>query len=134
MTSSERPSLEPLLKKKRPQPHRGGGENSGNALEASDALNYRVWGVSSRTLERNYRKSSESISGIFPEFFPSFLREVPSLLGVCPTLSLPLKFSPPPKKPFLGFQNYSLKYLLGHIHFPSEGKMANIPSEGQFSL
>ena len=31
-------------KKRRPQPY-WGGENSGNALEASNALNYRVWGI-----------------------------------------------------------------------------------------
>ena len=44
MTGSERPSPEPLLKKKRPQPY-WGGENSGNALEPSNALNYRAWGI-----------------------------------------------------------------------------------------
>ena len=44
MTSSERPSPEPLWKKRRPQPY-WGGENSGNALEASNALNCRVWGI-----------------------------------------------------------------------------------------
>ena len=44
MTGSERPSPEPLLKKeRRPQPY-WGGENSGNALEASNALNYRDLG------------------------------------------------------------------------------------------
>ena len=31
-------------KKRRPQPY-WGGENSGNALEASNTLNYRVWGI-----------------------------------------------------------------------------------------
>ena len=31
-------------KKRRPQPY-WGGENSGNALEASNALNCRVWGI-----------------------------------------------------------------------------------------
>ena len=46
MTGSERPSPEPILKKEGvPQPYWGGGENSGNALEASNALNYRVWGI-----------------------------------------------------------------------------------------
>ena len=45
MTDSERPSLEPLLKKElRPQPY-WGGENSGNVLEPSNALNYRAWGI-----------------------------------------------------------------------------------------
>ena len=44
MTSSERPSPEPFLKKKCPQQY-WGGDNSGNALEASNAFNYRVWGI-----------------------------------------------------------------------------------------
>ena len=44
MTGSERPSPEPLLKKERPQPYCGGGENSENALEPSNALIYRAWG------------------------------------------------------------------------------------------
>ena len=44
MSSSERPSPEPIQKKKRPQPY-WGGDNSGNALETSNALNYRVWGI-----------------------------------------------------------------------------------------
>ena len=45
MTSSERPSPEPLLKKEAP-PY-WGGDNSGNALQASSAFNYRVrvWGI-----------------------------------------------------------------------------------------
>ena len=43
MTSSERPSPELLLKLEGcPQPN-WGGENSGNALDASNALNYRIW-------------------------------------------------------------------------------------------
>ena len=44
MTGSERPSPEPLLKKEA-SPAVLGGENSGNALEASNALNYRAWGI-----------------------------------------------------------------------------------------
>ena len=44
MTSSERPSPEPIPKKEA-SPAVLGGENSGNALEASNALNYRVWGI-----------------------------------------------------------------------------------------
>ena len=44
MTGSERPSPEPLPKKEA-SPAVLGGENSGNALEASNALNYRVWGI-----------------------------------------------------------------------------------------
>ena len=45
MTSSERPSPEPLLKKEACPAVLGGGDNSGNALEASNALNYRAWGI-----------------------------------------------------------------------------------------
>ena len=45
MTGSERPSPEPLLKKEASPAVLGGGENSGNALEASNALNYRAWGI-----------------------------------------------------------------------------------------
>ena len=44
MTGSERPSPKPLLKKEA-SPAVLGGENSGNALEASNALNYRAWGI-----------------------------------------------------------------------------------------
>ena len=44
MSSSERPSPEPLLKKMA-RPVVLGGDNSGNALEASNALNYRAWGI-----------------------------------------------------------------------------------------
>ena len=45
MTSSERPSPEPILNKEASPSRTGRGENSGNALEASNALNYRVWGI-----------------------------------------------------------------------------------------
>ena len=84
MTGSERPSPEPILKKETSPAVLGGGENSGNALEPSNALNYRVWGIAA-DLEGNSRKSSESVSGVFPEFFRNFLRKVPAVLGVWPT-------------------------------------------------
>ena len=38
----------------------------------------------SRTLEGNSRKRSESVSGVFPEFFWSFFRKVAAVLGVWP--------------------------------------------------
>ena len=63
MTSSERPSLEPILKKEA-SPAELRGENSGNALEASNALNYRIWGVPTVLSRRN----SQGVSGVFPEF------------------------------------------------------------------
>ena len=87
MTGSERPSPEPLLKKEAP-PAVLGGENSGNALEASNALNYRVWGIPGRTLEGNSRKRSESVSGVFPESFRNLFRRVPAVLGVWPNKNL----------------------------------------------
>ena len=63
MSGSERASPEPVLQKEASPAVLGGGgeENSGNALEPSNGLNYRVWGPS-RTLEGNSRKSSESVS------------------------------------------------------------------------
>ena len=67
MAGSERSSPEALLKKEASPAVPGGGENSGDAL-ASDALNYRDWGLPSRTLKGNSRKSSESVSEVFPEF------------------------------------------------------------------
>ena len=45
MSSSERPSPEPLLKKEA-SPAVLGGDHSGNALEASNALNYRAAALS----------------------------------------------------------------------------------------
>ena len=53
-------------------------------LSNSSALNHRVWGVPSGTLEGSSRKSSESASGVFPEFFWNFLQKVPAVLGVWP--------------------------------------------------
>ena len=44
MTGFERPSPETLLKKEA-WPAVLGGENSENALELSNALNYRAWGI-----------------------------------------------------------------------------------------
>ena len=83
ITGSERPSPEPILKKEAP-PAVLGGENSGNALEASNALNYRAWGIPavlSREIPGNaLRAFPEEI----PEFFRNFFRKVPAVLGVWP--------------------------------------------------
>ena len=65
MTSSERPSPEPILKK-----------------EASPAV---LGGL----VEGNSRKRSESVSGVFPEFFRNFFRKVPAVLGVWPIQNVP---------------------------------------------
>ena len=59
-----------IWKKRRPQPY-WGGENSGNALEASNASNYRVWGIPAvsrgkfqETLWERFRGSFRNSSGI----------------------------------------------------------------------
>ena len=83
MADSERPSPEPLLKKEA-SPAVLGGENSGNALEASHTFNYRVWGIPAVLSRGNSRKRSESVYGVFPEFFRNFFRKVPAVLGVWP--------------------------------------------------
>ena len=74
MTSSERPSPEPILKKEASPAVLGGrGENSGNALEASDALNHRAWGIPavlSRGIPGNALRAFPGLSRNFPEFFP----------------------------------------------------------------
>ena len=83
MTSSERPSPEPILKKEASPAVLGGREfwKRSGSLKCSE-----LWGLGhpSRTLEGNSRKRSESISGVFPEFFRNFFRKVPAVLGVCP--------------------------------------------------
>ena len=69
MTSSERPSPKPLLKKEA-SPAVLRGENSGNALEASNALHDRVWipAVLSREIPgkalRAFQVSARKLSGI----------------------------------------------------------------------
>ena len=66
-------------KKRRPQPY--SGENSGNALEASNAMNYRVWGIPavlSRKIPGNALRA-------FPGSFRNFFRKVPAVLGVWPS-------------------------------------------------
>ena len=56
MTGSERPPPEPLLKKE-VSPAVLGGENSGNALEASIALTYRVWGIPAVLSKRKFQET-----------------------------------------------------------------------------
>ena len=74
MMSSERPSPEPLLKKEASPAVPGGGEDSGNALEASNILNYRVSGIPAilsrgiagnalRAFPGSFRNSSRISSG-----------------------------------------------------------------------
>ena len=83
MTGSERPSPEPLLKS-RGVPSRTGGEKSGNALEASNALNYWVWGIPavlSRAIPGN---ALRAFPGSFRIFSENFFRKAPTVLGVWP--------------------------------------------------
>ena len=80
MTSSERPPDSLLKKEAPPAVLRGGGENSVNTLEASGALNYRVWD-SSRALEGNSWKALRAFPGVFPEF----LTKSPSRTGAWAT-------------------------------------------------
>ena len=81
MISSESPSPEPLLKKKKASSHTEGKR----ILKCSGGLKcleLQGLGVSMCTLERNFRKSSESVSGVFPPFFRNFFQTVPVVLGV----------------------------------------------------
>ena len=74
MTSALRgPLRNQFWKKRRRRPY-WGGEISGNALKASNALNYRVWGIPA-VLSRGERFLC--LSGFFPEFLP----ESPSRTG-----------------------------------------------------
>ena len=60
MTGSERPSPEPLLKKEA-SPAVLGGENSGNALEPSNALNFGGLGIPAVLLSVTYTWSLEMV-------------------------------------------------------------------------
>ena len=57
MTSSERPS-----------PELGGGDNSGNALEASNALKYRVWAIPAVLSKGIQRNALREFPGSFRNF------------------------------------------------------------------
>ena len=67
---------------KRIVPSRTGGERILEMLGAFKRLQLSGLGYPSRTLQGNSRKNSESVSGVFPEFFRNFLRKVPAVLGV----------------------------------------------------
>ena len=83
MTGSERPSPEPLLKKEA-SPAVLGGSEFWKCSGSFKCLELQGLGHPSRTLEGSSRKRSESVSGVFPEFFRNFLRKVPAVLGVWP--------------------------------------------------
>ena len=95
MTGSERPSPEPLLKKKRhPQPY-WGGDNSGNALEPANALIYRAWGIPAvlprgipgnalRALPlsfRNFSRISSGKSQPYTGVWPKVFTQLPATSG-----------------------------------------------------
>ena len=74
-------------KKKRPQPYWGPrGERILEMLWKPQMPRIIGFNHPSRTLDGNSRKRSESVSGVFPEFFRNFLREVPAVLGVWPII------------------------------------------------
>ena len=70
-------------KKRRPQLY-WGGETYGDALEASSALNCRVWGVAAVLSRGIPGKALRAVPGSFRNFFRNFFREVPAVLGVRP--------------------------------------------------
>ena len=58
-----------------------------NSIHCSGSLKcLELYGLGdpSRTLEGNSRKRSESVSGVFPEFFRNLIRKVSAVLGVWP--------------------------------------------------
>ena len=95
-------ALSGTTSEKRGVPSRTGGEeNSGNALEASDALNYRVWripAVLSTGIPGNALRA-------FPGSFRNFFRKVPAVLGV-----RPIKGS---ESPFLKFKGPFMRLKVG---------------------
>ena len=86
MTTYESPSPEPLLKKEA-SPAVLGGRQFWKCFGGFKCLELYGLGDPSRTLEGNSRKSSESVSGVFPEFSRNFLRKVPAILVVRPIVS-----------------------------------------------
>ena len=88
MTSSERPSPEPILKKEA-SPAVLGERELWKRSESLKCLELEGLGHPSRALEGNSRKRSESVSGVFPEFFRNFFRKVAAVLGVWPIKALP---------------------------------------------
>ena len=86
MTDSERPSPEPLLKKEAP-PAVLGGENSGNALEASNALNYRIWGIPAVLSTGIPGKALRAFPGSFRNFSGNFFRKCQPYWGYGPSTS-----------------------------------------------
>ena len=51
---------------------------------ASNALNYRAWGIPAVLLRRIPGKVLRAFPAVFPEFFRNFFRKVPAVLGVWP--------------------------------------------------
>ena len=69
-----------VWKKRRPQPY-WGGENSGNALEASNALNCGVWAIPAVLSKGIPGNALRAFPEEIPEFFRNFFRKVPAVLG-----------------------------------------------------
>ena len=103
MTGSERPSPEPLLKKEASPAVLGGREFWSHALEASNALNYRAWGIPAVL--------SRGIPGNAPRAFPWSFRNFSGIssgksqpywgYGPCSSSSSSSSLSFPFPSPFL---------------------------------
>ena len=143
MTGSERPlSGTTSEKKRRPQPY-WGGENSGNALElASNALNYRVWGIPA-VLSRGIPGKALSLRA-FPgscRNFPEFLPESPSRTGGVAQSSGASKqpkhevfgagYPPPMQSPWITFHHC---FVFGELFLVFFASWISTKNSGQISL
>ena len=81
MTSSERSSPGPLLKEEVSSALLMGSKTL-KCSRGFKCLELQGLGVSSRTLEMNFRKSSQSVSGVVPEIFWNFFQKVLTVPGV----------------------------------------------------
>ena len=70
-------------KKKRPQPY-WGGESSGNPLEASNASNYRAWGIPAVLSREIPGNALRAFPGSFRNLSGISSGKVPAILGVWP--------------------------------------------------
>ena len=98
MSSSERPSPEPLPEEEAsPAVLGGGGANSGNTLEASNALNYRAWGIPAVLSRGIPGKALRVFPGSFRNFSRISSGKSQPYWGYGPLLEF-LAFSGPPEE------------------------------------
>ena len=77
-------------------------------MEASNALNYRVWGIPAVLLRGI--PGNALVSGVFPDFFRNFFRKVRAVLGVWPTTSTVLCVLAKAMKKCLSHVGYVSRY------------------------